>query len=115
MLQLQRRPSALSDWLHVAIVVALGLYFVIGGIAWAVFVYNGVPVPDAFTTLLATIAGGLVGVLAPAGGPARPPSPGSSGHPPSDSRSNPFSSPSAGVGAGTTPGLEPSVHDGYRP
>jgi hypothetical protein len=33
-------------------------------------------VPDSFTTILATIAGGLVGVLAPTGGPARssPPS-----------------------------------------
>jgi len=57
-------------------VAALGLYFVIGGIAWTTFIYNGTPVPDSFTTILATIAGGLVGVLAPTGGPARssPPS-----------------------------------------
>jgi hypothetical protein len=52
-------------------VAALGLYFVIDGIAWTMFIYNGVPVPDSFTTILATIAGGLVGVLAPAAGPAR--------------------------------------------
>jgi hypothetical protein len=70
-MQLQRRPSGLPDWLYVAIVAALGLYFVIGGIAWTTFIDNGVPVPDSFTTILATIAGGLVGVLAPAGGPAR--------------------------------------------
>jgi hypothetical protein len=70
-MQLQRRPSGLPDWLYVAIVAALGLYFVIGGIAWASFIYNGIPVPDSFTTILATIAGGLVGVLAPTGGPAR--------------------------------------------
>ncbi len=70
-MQLQRRPSGLPDWLYVAIVAALGLYFVIGGIAWATFIYNGIPVPDSFTTILATIAGGLVGVLAPTAGPAR--------------------------------------------
>jgi hypothetical protein len=67
-MQLQRRPSALPDWLYVAIVAALGLYFVIGGIAWTMFIYNGVAVPESFTTILATIAGGLVGVLAPTGG-----------------------------------------------
>jgi hypothetical protein len=74
--QLQRRPSGLPDWLYVAIVAALGLYFVIGGIAWATFIHNGVPVPDSFTTILATIAGGLVGVLAPTAGPARSAEPG---------------------------------------
>ena len=72
-MQLQRRPSGLPDWLYVAIVAALGLYFVIGGIAWTTFIYNGVPVPESFTTILATIAGGLVGVLAPTGGPGRSP------------------------------------------
>ena len=70
-MQLQRRPSGLPDWLYVAIVAALGLYFIIGGIAWTTFIYNGIPVPDPFTTILATIAGGLVGVLAPTGGPGR--------------------------------------------
>jgi hypothetical protein len=61
--------------LYAAIVGALGLYFVIGGVAWATFIYNGVPVPDSFTTILATIAGGLVGVLAPSGGSGRMPPP----------------------------------------
>jgi hypothetical protein len=71
-MQLQRRPSRLPDWLYVAIVVALGLYFVIGAIAWTTFIWNGVAVPDSFTTILATIAGGLVGVLAPSSaGPGR--------------------------------------------
>jgi hypothetical protein len=65
--------SGLPDWLSVAIVAALGLYFVVGGIAWIMFIDNGLAVPEWFTTILATIAGGLVGVLAPAGGPARPP------------------------------------------
>ena len=86
-MQLQRRPSGLPDWLYVAIVAALGLYFVIGGIAWTTFIYNGTPVPDSFTTILATIAGGLVGVLAPTGGPARSSQPaGNNGHRGSDSR-----------------------------
>jgi hypothetical protein len=83
-MQLQRRPSGLPDWLYVAIVAALGLYFVIGGIAWATFIYNGVPVPDSFTTVLATIAGGLVGVLAPTAGPARPAPPGRDERPPAE-------------------------------
>jgi hypothetical protein len=70
-MQLQRRPSGLPDWLYVAIVAALGLYFIIGGIAWTTFIWNGVAVPESFTTILATIAGGLVGVLAPTGGHRR--------------------------------------------
>jgi hypothetical protein len=70
-----QQPRRVPDWLYLAIVVALGLYFVIGGIAWTVFIFNGVGVPDAFTTILATIAGGLVGVLSPTGGkPASQPS-----------------------------------------
>jgi hypothetical protein len=83
-MQLQRRPSGLPDWLYVAIVAALGLYFVIGGIAWTTFIYNGIPVPDSFTTILATIAGGLVGVLAPTGGPARSSPPSREQQPPAD-------------------------------
>ena len=83
-MQLQRRPSGLPDWLYVAIVAALGLYFVIGGIAWTTFIYNGIPVPQLVTTILATIAGGLVGVLAPTGGPARPSQPSRDQQPPAD-------------------------------
>jgi hypothetical protein len=74
-MQLDRRPSALPDWLYVAIVAALGLYFIIGGIAWTTFIYNGIAVPESFTTILATIAGGLVGILAPTAGTGRPSQP----------------------------------------
>jgi hypothetical protein len=81
-MQLQRRSSGLPEWLYIAIVVALGLYFVIGGIAWATFIWNGVAVPDSFTTILATIAGGLVGVLAPTGGAAPPSQPRQEEQPP---------------------------------
>jgi hypothetical protein len=70
-MQVQRRPSGLPDWLYVAIVAALGLYFVIGGVSWAMFIARGIAVPDSFTTVLATIAGGLVGVLAPGAGMGR--------------------------------------------
>jgi hypothetical protein len=83
-MQLQRRPSSLPEWLSVGIVVALGLYFVIGAIAWTTFIYNGIPVPDSFATILATIAGGLVGVLAPTGGPARPSQPSREHRPPAE-------------------------------
>jgi drug/metabolite transporter (DMT)-like permease len=69
--QVPQRPSGTPDWLYFAIVVALGVYFIIGGIAWTMFIYNGVQVPDSFITLLATIAGGLVGVLAPTRGTGR--------------------------------------------
>jgi hypothetical protein len=83
-MQLQRRPSGLPDWLYVAIVAALGLYFIIGAIAWTTFIYNGIAVPDSFTTILATIAGGLVGVLAPAGGQARSSPPSREQRPPAE-------------------------------
>ena len=83
-MQLQRRPSGLPDWLYLAIVAALGLYFIIGAIAWTTFIYNGIPVPDSFATILATIAGGLVGVLAPTGGPARPSPPSQEQRPPAE-------------------------------
>jgi hypothetical protein len=82
-MQRQRRPS-LPDWLYLAIVAALGLYFVIGAIAWTTFIYNGIPVPDSFATILATIAGGLVGVLAPTGGPTRPSPPSQEQRPPAE-------------------------------
>lgn len=63
----QRRPLPVPDWLYLVVVTALALYFVIGAVAWAVIAYEGRTVPDSFSTILATIAGGLVGVLAPSG------------------------------------------------
>jgi hypothetical protein len=82
-MQLPRRPSAVPDWLYAAIVAALGLYFIIGGIAWTMFIYNGVAVPESFTTILATIAGGLVGVLSPTGA-TRPSQPEQEERPPTE-------------------------------
>ncbi len=66
-MQSRFRRGGVPSWLYILVVASLGLYFIIGGIAWAIIAYNGRNVPDSFSTLLATIAGGLVGVLAPAG------------------------------------------------
>ena len=66
-MQARLRRTGLPSWLYVLVVAALGIYFIVGGVAWAIIAYDGRNVPDSFSTLLATIAGGLVGVLAPAG------------------------------------------------
>lgn len=62
-----RTPPRLPNWLYVLIVASLGVYFVIGGVAWAIIAYEGRNVPDSFATILATIAGGLVGILTQSG------------------------------------------------
>ena len=61
------RQAGMPNWLYVLVVAALGIYFVIGGIAWVVFAYQGRNFPESLATMLATIAGGLVGILAPSG------------------------------------------------
>ncbi|HWB71609.1 MAG TPA: hypothetical protein VG452_05275 [Egibacteraceae bacterium] len=66
----QRRLAEIQDWLYVVIVGALASYLVIGILAWTWMLVVGISAPDAFTTILATIAGGLVGILAPLGGRA---------------------------------------------
>lgn len=63
----ERRLAEVNDWLYIAIVAALALYLVIGVIAWTWMLLTGVSAPDAFTTILSTIAGGLIGILAPIG------------------------------------------------
>ncbi|MBW3578244.1 MAG: hypothetical protein KY462_11000 [Actinobacteria bacterium] len=65
----------LKDWLYVMIVGALTLYFVIGLVAWVWMIAAGVSAPAAFTTILATVAGGLVGIV----GPLRAPTAGGGG------------------------------------
>ncbi|MEW6153685.1 MAG: hypothetical protein AB1673_06815 [Actinomycetota bacterium] len=49
------------------IVSALAIYFVVGGITWAIMAYEGRDAPESFTTLLATLAGGLFALLTQAG------------------------------------------------
>lgn len=61
------RQGGLPSWLYALIVAALGVYFIIGAVAWVVFAYEGRDFPESFATILATIAGGLVGVLTPGG------------------------------------------------
>ena len=63
----ERRLAQVKDWLYVVIVGALALYLVIGVVAWAWMLINGIPAPDAFATILASISGGLIGILAPLG------------------------------------------------
>lgn len=52
-----------EEWLYLIMVVALAVYFVIGGIAWVVLLFQGRDVPAAFATVLASVGGGLVGTL----------------------------------------------------
>lgn len=59
------RFDNVQDWLYVIIVGALALYLVIGVIAWTWMILAGVSAPDAFTTILAAIAGALAGVVTP--------------------------------------------------
>lgn len=63
----EHRRAEINDWLYIAIVAALALYLVIGVIAWTWMLLTGVSAPGAFTTILSTIAGGLIGILAPLG------------------------------------------------
>lgn len=61
----EQRSATIPDWLYMMIVASLGIYFVIGAIVWSILVFSGRQMPDSFATILATIAGGLVGKLAP--------------------------------------------------
>jgi len=63
----KKRSAIARDWLYIIIVASLGAYFVIGAIVWSILVLYGRQMPESFATILATIAGGLVGVLTPAG------------------------------------------------
>jgi Na+/H+ antiporter NhaA len=64
-----RPVQGMQEWLYVIIVVALASYLVIGVIVWTWMILTGVSAPDAFTTILATIAGALAGIVAPLQGP----------------------------------------------
>lgn len=67
------RPTMDPSWLHILVVAALGAYLIIGAVAWVIFAYEGRDFPESLGTTIATIAGGLVGVLsAPAPGGRQP-------------------------------------------
>ncbi|MGI9021899.1 MAG: hypothetical protein ACR2HV_01460 [Acidimicrobiales bacterium] len=57
--------SRAQDGLYLMIVAALSLYFVVGGIAWAVLPYNGRAMPEGLAATVASIGGGLLATLAP--------------------------------------------------
>ena len=61
----QPRVQGVQEWLYVVIVGALALYLVIGVLAWTWMILAGIPAPDAFTTILAAIAGALAGMVTP--------------------------------------------------
>jgi Na+/H+ antiporter NhaA len=69
-MELQRRLISAQEWLYIIIVASLALYLVIGVVVWAWMIFSGITAPEAFTTIIATIAGGLVGIATPLRGPA---------------------------------------------
>ncbi len=60
-----RRIQLAQEWLYVIIVASRARYLVIGVLAWTCMIVAGVPAPDAFTTILAAIAGALAGIVTP--------------------------------------------------
>jgi hypothetical protein len=65
----QSRVQGVQEWLYVIIVAALALYLVIGVITWSWMILSGTATPEAFTTVLAAIAGALAGIVTPLQGP----------------------------------------------
>jgi hypothetical protein len=63
--------DTVQEWLYVVVAAALALYLVIGVVAWTWMLLDGIDVPSGFTTVLATIAGGMIGALGPLRPPAR--------------------------------------------
>lgn len=59
------RMSTAKNGLYLLIVGTLALYFVIGGITWAVLAYKGIAMPEGLAATIATIGGGLLGTLSP--------------------------------------------------
>jgi hypothetical protein len=74
-----RRGSSPS-WLYIFIVLILGATLIAGVVSWIWLTFENKQMPDGLATVLATIAGGLVGVLTMSDGRAgrgeRAPGPG---------------------------------------
>jgi hypothetical protein len=64
-METEKHTVSIPEWLYTVIVASLGIYFIIGAVIWSVLAVSGRRMPDAFATILATIAGGLVGKLHP--------------------------------------------------
>ncbi len=58
-----RPSSAAPFWLYLLIVLILGATLIIGVVCWIWLTFDGRAMPDGLATVLATIAGGLVGAL----------------------------------------------------
>jgi uncharacterized integral membrane protein len=58
-----RMPTATPVWLYVLIVLILGATLIVGVVCWVWLTFDDKDIPDGLATLLATIAGGLVGAL----------------------------------------------------
>jgi hypothetical protein len=59
----RRLPPRAPDWLYVLIVLILGATLLVGVISWIWLTFENESMPDGLATVLATIAGGLVGAL----------------------------------------------------
>jgi hypothetical protein len=57
--------ARVHEWLYVVIVVGLSIYLIIGVVVWGWLLLTDRSVPTGFATVLSTIIGGLIGVLAP--------------------------------------------------
>jgi hypothetical protein len=57
------RRGSPPSWLYIFIVFILGATLIAGVISWIWLTFENKQLPDGLATVLATIAGGLVGVL----------------------------------------------------
>jgi hypothetical protein len=59
----RKPPSPAPGWLYPLIVLILGATLIIGVVSWVWLTFENESMPDGLATVLATIAGGLVGAL----------------------------------------------------
>ena len=57
------RRAPAPNWLYIFIVLILGATLIAGVVSWIWLTFENKQLPDGLATVLATIAGGLVGVL----------------------------------------------------
>lgn len=64
-MQRLKPPARTPNWLYALIVGSLALYLLVGVVAWVIMIFLGIDMPEGFAAILATIAGGLIGILTP--------------------------------------------------
>jgi hypothetical protein len=57
------RRARLIDTAQLIVAISLASYLVVGVVAWTWMIIDGIAVPGPFGTVIATIAGGLLGQL----------------------------------------------------